>query len=151
MSKKGAKTTTVHRIRELSRTRKSANEIVRQTRREGIGIRRKTILTYIRGFRGKAPKKDVYKYIPRKYRIRERRIPFEHEVKQKHVSVYGKQKGINKRYEISGTGHEIMDFLRDAVFHPPRRRIARIRANRISDRKEVDYGKVWDSRPKIES
>jgi hypothetical protein len=145
------KPSTDDRIRELSREGKSSNEIIRTLRREHKGIRRTTALKRIREFKGHAPKKEPYKHIPKKYLTTERRIHIEHDIKQKHISVYGKMKGINKRFEVSGTGHELMDFLQDAVLDPPKRRIARVRAGRISDRKEIDYGKEWDKRPTITS
>jgi len=147
------KPATVDRIRELSRTRKSANEIVRQTRREGIGIRRKTILAYIRGFRGKAPKKDVYKYIPKKYLTRARRIYIEHGVKRKHIAIYGKVKGESRRIEVSGTGRQLMDFLHDAVKHPPKQRFVRGDVSTIHGRSRIklDRRKEWDAKPRITS
>ena len=151
------KPATVHRIRELSRTKKSANKIVRQTRREGIGIRRTTILAYIREFRGKAPKKDVYKYIPKKYLTRERRLHIEQGVKRKGVVIYGKVNGINRRTEVSGTGKGLMSFLVDAVKHPPKKRISRLDVDRdrldtfYGRRKVLDYGREWYDRPTIKS
>jgi len=147
------KSATVNRIRELSRTKKSANEIVRQTRREGIGIRRKTILAYIRGFRGKAPKPHAYKYIPKKYLTRKRRLHIEYDVKRKHVIIAGKVNGKSRRIEVSGTGRQLMDFLRDAVRHPPKQRFVRGDVSTIHGRSKIklDWRKHWDARPKIAS
>lgn len=151
MSKKGVSPATVDIIRDDARKGHSANYIQKHLRSEGRGIRRTQLLAYVREFKGKAPKKEPYKYTPRKYLTTERRFHIEHDEKQKHVSIYGKVNGINRRFEVSGTGHEIMDFIEDAVKHPPKRRIARIRASRISGRRELDYGKEWDKRPTITS
>jgi hypothetical protein len=151
------KPATVDRIRELSRTKKSANKIVRQTRREGIGIRRTTILAYIREFRGKAPKPHAYKYTPRKYLTTKRRLHIEHDIKRKHIAIYGKVNGVNRRIEVTGSGKGLMSFLVDAVKHPPKKRISRLDVDRdrldtfYGRRKVLDYGKEWDVRPTIKS
>lgn len=149
------KPATVNRIRKLSKQGKSSNEIVRQLRREGIGIRRKTILAYVRQFKGRKPKAEPYKYTPRKYLTKERRIHVEHEVKPKHIAVYGKVRGMSKRLEVVGTGKQLFSILIDAVEHPPKQRIQRVSADRLrslSDRaRYLDYKEEWDDRPTIRS
>ena len=151
------KPATVDRIKELSRKGKSSNEIIRTLRREHRGIRRTTALTYVREFKGKAPKKDVYKYIPRKYLTTKRRLHIEHDIKRKHIAIYGKVNGINRRTEVSGTGKGLMSFLVDAVKHPPKKRISRLDVDRdrldtfYGRRKVLDYRKEWDVRPSIKS
>lgn len=132
------KPATVNRIRTLSRQGKSANEIIRQLRREHRGIRRTTALTYVREFKGKAPKKEVYKYTPRKYR-------------RYNIAVYGKVKGKSHRIEARGKKKELYSLICEAIKHPPKERFARIDANRISERGKLDYRKEWDARPKIVS
>jgi hypothetical protein len=149
------KPATVNRIRQLSKRGKSSNEIVRQLRREGIGIRRQTILGYAREFKGRQPKAQPYKYIPRKYLTRERRIHIEHEVKQKHIAIYGKVNGISKRIEVSGTGKQLYSILFDAVEHPPKKRFLRTPANKlmtIHGRGEyLDMREEWDEKPTVTS
>jgi len=151
------KPATVSRIKELSRKGKSANEIIRTLRREHRGIRRTIALTYVREFKGKAPKPHAYKYIPRKYRTIKRRLHIEHGVKRKGVVIIGKVNGINRRTEVSGTGYRLMSFLVDAVKHPPKKRISRLDVDRdrldtIHGRgKVLDYRREWDDRPTIKS
>ena len=145
------KPATVNRIRELSRKGHTANYIQKQLRKEHLGIRRTQLLAYVREFKGKAPKKEVYKYTPRKYRARERRIPFEHEVERKYVAIYGSVNGVTKRIEVSGTGYELEDFLRDAVHYPPKKRFVSVSAGRISSRAVFDRKNEWDKRPQIDS
>lgn len=151
------KSTTVNYIRTESRKGKSANQIQRELKAKGIGLRRKTILTYVREFKGRKPKAEPYKYTPRKYLTRERRLHIEHEVKGKHIAIYGKVNGITKRIEVSGTGKQLYSFLFDAVEHPPRRRFSRLNVDRdeldtIHGRREhLDMGENWDSKPKITS
>lgn len=147
---------TIDIIRADARKGHSANYIQKHLRREHKGIRRTQLLAYVREFKGRAPKAEAHlKYTPHKYRggttYRTHYRIFVHYEKEKYISIYGKVNGINKRFEVSGTGHELMDFLQDAVLHPPKRRIARADAGRISDRREIDYGKEWDKRPTITS
>jgi hypothetical protein len=163
------KKTTVNRIRTLSKQGKSSNEIVRQLRREGAGIRRKTILAYVRKFKHKPPKPHVERYIPRKYRrkrvvakprpktefARIMREKIKEQEKPKHVAVYGKVKGKSKRIEVSGTGKNIFRFLIDGAIHPPKNRITRINADKEKGfgarAKYIDYREEWDERPQIRS
>jgi hypothetical protein len=161
------KPATVNRIRQLSKQGKSSNEIARQLRREGIGIRRKTILAHVRKFKGRKPKAEPYKYTPRKYRMRKAKAivaeyhrkeaerHYEYEVKPKHIAVYGRVDGISKRLEVSGTGKELQSVLLDAVEHPPKQRIQRVSADRLRSlsarAKYLDYKSEWDDRPTIRS
>lgn len=46
----------------------SANQILRQLRKEGLGIRRKELLRNIREMKTKSPRANPEKHIPRKYR-----------------------------------------------------------------------------------
>jgi hypothetical protein len=46
----------------------SANQILRQLRKEGLGIRRKELLRDIREMKMKSPRANPEKHIPRKYR-----------------------------------------------------------------------------------
>jgi hypothetical protein len=145
------KPATVNRIRQLSRQGKSSNEIVRQLRREGIGIRRKTILAYAREFKGRKPKAEPYKYTPRKYR---RKPTYPRGVviarAEKHVAIYGKHNGISKRIEISGTGKYLQQVLYDAVHHPPKERFLRTNQRRFERSRDLSKDE-WDDRPTIRS
>jgi hypothetical protein len=161
------KPASANRIRQLSRQGKSSNEIARQLRREGIGIRRKTVLAYVRRYKGRKPKAEPHKYTPRKYRVRkakaivaeyhrkEAKRRYEHEVKPKHIAVYGRVDGISKRLEVSGTGKELQSVLLDAVEHPPRKRFLRTSAKKlmtIHGRGEyLDMQREWDKKPTITS
>jgi len=120
------KPATEKRIRRLSKEDISANEIVRQLRREGRGIRRTTALSIIREERG-----------------------------PKHVAVYGKVNGRSRRIEAYGTGKQLGSLLFDAVEHPPKKRITRISTDKVkglSQRaKVIDYKESWDNRPTIRS
>jgi len=147
------KPATVDRIRELSRTKKSANKIIRQLRREHRGIRRTTALKYIRRFKGRKPKTNVYKYTPRKYLTKEAFKIRGHEVGRKHIAIYGRVDGQSRRIEVSGTGYQLMDFIQDAVHHPPKKRFARGNVGTIHGLGELklDRRKTWDARPTIES
>jgi hypothetical protein len=51
----------------------SANKIQRLLKKRGIGIRRKTLLRYVREFKGKSVKANREKYIPKKYRKKHRK------------------------------------------------------------------------------
>ena len=118
------KPTTVKRIQTLSKQGKSANHIQRILKREHRGIRRKTLLAYVRKFKGRPLKPHVERYIPRKYR---RRVAVTPKPKpEKHVAIYGRHKGKSKRIEASGTGKQLYRFLIDGVVHPPRKRFERI-------------------------
>jgi len=153
MVKKGVPKTTVNRIRTKVKQGKSGNQIQRELKREGRGIRRKTLLAYVRKFKGRPLKPHVERYIPRKYR---RRVAVAPKPKpEKHVAVYGKHEGKSKRVELSGTGKGLYRFLIDAVKHPPRKRIQRVSVKDymgVSDRaKYLDYGEEWDNRPTVKS
>lgn len=50
----------------------SANRIHRKLKKRGIGIRRKTLLRYVREARKKSVKADSGKYTPKKYRRRKK-------------------------------------------------------------------------------
>jgi len=117
---------TANRIRTLSKQDKSANEIVRQLRREGRGIRRATALAIIREERG-----------------------------PKHIAVYSKHRGTSKRYELYGTGKQLSSIMIDTVKHPPRKRITRVSAEKLKSysqrSKYIDYKEEWDRRPTIKS
>lgn len=126
MSRKTRKPATKTHIQALAKTDKSANEIIRQLKREGRGVRRATALTWIREERG----------------------PY-------HVSAYGKDDGISKRYELHGTKKALYRFIIDAVKHPPKKRITRVSVKDnmgLSTRaKYIDYKEEWDDRPTIKS
>jgi hypothetical protein len=147
------KPATVNRIRILSKKGKSANEIARQLRREGRGIRRKTILAYAREFKGRKHKAQPYKYVPRKYRRPIAPLPTPEQ--RKHIAIYGTHKRKSKRYEASGKGKALYRFLIDAVQHPPKQRITRVSVKDymgISDRAQyIDYKEEWDDRPTVKS
>ena len=51
----------------------SANEIQKLLKKRGIGIRRKTLLRYVRETKGKSVKPNREKYIPKKYRKKYRK------------------------------------------------------------------------------
>ena len=149
--------TTENRIRIKVQQGKSANQIQRELKSEGIGIRRTTVLAYVREFRGRKPKAESYKYTPRKYLSKERRLHIEHVVKGKHIAIYGTVNGLGKRIEVSGTGKQLFSFLHEAVEHPPRKRFSRLNVDRddldtIHGRAEhLDLREYWDDKPKIES
>jgi len=120
------KPATEKRIRRLSKEDISANEIVRQLRREHRGIRRTTALSIIREERG-----------------------------PKHIAIYGKVNGRSKRIEVYGTGKDLYSIMFEGVHHPPKKRILRISAkklNTIHGRGEnLDMHEGWDERPTIKS
>jgi hypothetical protein len=138
------KPSTVNYIRTQSQKGRSANQIQRELRAKGIGLRRKTILTYVRKFKHRPPKPHAEIYVPRKYRRPE-----------KHIAVYGKVKGKSKRLEIAGSGRKLYTILIDAVHHPPKQRIERVSADKMrglsARAKYLDYGEEWDERPTIKS
>lgn len=145
------KPTTVKRIQTLSKQGFSANQIQRTLKREHRGIRRKTLLAYVRKFKGRPLKPHVERYIPRKYRRRVAVTP----KPEKHVAIYGRHKGKSKRIEASGTGKQLYRFLIDAVKHPPKKRFERVSVKDymgLSQRaKYLDYGEEWDEKPTIKS
>jgi len=147
------KSTTVNYIRTESRKGKSANQIQRELKAKGIGLRRKTILAYVRQFKGRKPKPQPYKYIPKKYR---RPIaPPPTPKPKKHITIYGTHERKSKRIEASGTGKNLYHFLLDAVRHPSKKRFVRIDVDKVkglSDRaKYIDYGEFWDEKPSVKS
>lgn len=158
MSKKGVSPATIDIIKEDSQKGHSANYIQKHLKREHRGIRRTQLLTYVREFKGRAPKAEAHiKYTPHKYRggttYKTHYRIFDHYEKEKYVAVYGRVNGQSRRIEVSGTGKELGDFLSDAIHHPPKERFARGDAGTIHGRAEIklDYRKTWDRRPRIES
>jgi len=163
MAKKGIPKTTVNRIRTKVKQGKSANQIQRELKREGRGIRRQTLLALVRRYKGVKPKPQRYKYIPRKYRTRpaiakpkrpKRIAPPptpKPPIRKKHISIYGKE----GRYNLSGTGRNLYRFMIDAVEHPPKKRFVTVDVDKVrglSQRaKYVDYGEEWSERPEIKS
>jgi len=147
------KKTTVNRIRALSKQGKSANQIQRILKREHRGIRRTTLLAYVRKFKGRPLKPHVERYIPRKYRRRVAVTPKPRP--EKHVAIYGRHRGKSKRIEASGTGRQLYRFLIDAVKHPPKKRFERVGVKDymgLSQRaKYLDYGEEWDEKPTFKS
>lgn len=155
MVKKGIPKTTINRIRTLSRQNKSANQIQRILKREHRGIRRQTLLAYVRKFKGVKPKPQRYKYIPRKYRRRPAIAKPKRPRPEKHVAVYGRHRGKSKRIEMSGTGKGLYRFLIDAVIHPPKKRFERMHVKGYmgfsTKAKYLDYGEEWDEKPTVKS
>jgi hypothetical protein len=138
------------RINELVRERKSTNQIQKQLSKEHMGMRRQKLLYTIRTIKGTKPKEYAYKYTPKKYLVSSMERLVKHAT-QHHVTVYGKVYGINKRFEVSGSGYELRNFLRVAVKYPPKRRIERVKADKTIDRTIFDTENDWDRRPTIES
>lgn len=138
------KPSTVNYIKTQSRKGKSANQIQRELKAKGIGLRRKTILSYVRAFKHRPPKPHVEIYIPRKYQR-----------PQKRIAVFGKVHGKSKRLEIFGSGKQLYTILIDAVHHPPKQRIERVSADKLrglsARAKYIDYKEEWDDRPTIRS
>jgi hypothetical protein len=58
------------RIHEKVREGKSANQILRELKREGVGIRRQKLFYTVRTIKGKSPKRTSLKHTPKKYRKR---------------------------------------------------------------------------------
>jgi hypothetical protein len=143
------KPATVDRIYTLSKQGKTANQIQRQLKAEGIGIRRTTLLTYVREAKGRKPRPHPEKHIPRKYRRPITPPPIKRRY-DKHVAIFGRHNGVSKRIEISGTGKYLQQVLYDIVHHPPKKHILRTNQDEFERSRDLSRGD-WDARPTITS
>lgn len=159
--KKGVSPKQVERIRELSKEGKSANQIQKNLSREGLGLRRKTILKYIRKSKHQKSKANTAKYTPRKYRKkgatygagysyarRGRKKPFG--VKQ--IAEYGSVNGESRRIQVYGYGNQLYQVMQLTSRHPPRKQFLTISARELlSDPNKFLSEEYWDARPRINS
>ena len=165
MSKKGVSSATVNRIRELSREDKTTTQIQKQLQKEGLGLRRTVMLIYVREFKGKKPKAEPYKYIPRKYerarmrvtRRRERRLEIERKEKErtygKQIAVYGLTNGRHRRVQMYGSGKELYQAMMLVGKHPPRSQFLTVSARRLLRYPDyyLDAKNRWDDHPYVKS
>lgn len=137
----------VDRIRQLSQQRLSTNQIQKTLSREGLGLRRQTMLRCIREFRHQQTKANASVYTPIKYR-------YQFVSSGKKVAGYGTQGGVSKRVEICGDGKNLYKAMQIVAKHPPKDEYAILRINARellnNPRKYLDKG-VWDARPKVRS
>lgn len=103
------KTRTVDRIRQLSRKGYTANQIQHKLQQEKIGIRRQTMLKYVREFRHRPPPKHPYRHVPHKYRVPPVIIV------GKHVTLRGKHRGERATKSKLGSGKELYRFVRNEM------------------------------------
>jgi hypothetical protein len=89
--KKQPTPTQLHRTEELVRQGLTTNAIQRELQREHIGYRRTILLARIRAIKG---------------------------VKQ--VALYGTAQGQNQRIQLKGTGPQLNQAVKHALFNPPR-------------------------------
>jgi len=166
--KKGVSTTQVDRIRTLSHEGKSANQIQRTLSKEHIGMRRTTLLPYVREFKGKQPQTNVSKYTPTKYRKRITRRHYEERrthrhrerylkpesLATKHVTIKGKdQHGKQKTIELSGIGRDLFEAIKDDIIkYAPKQQFLTIGARELLSNPDKFLSKEkWDQRPRINS
>lgn len=144
---KGVSRRQINAIRSYSRKHCSANRIQRELSRRGIGLKRTTVLKYVRESKGKPPKAHPYKYTPIKYR-KSFMISL-----GKQVAGYGSVHGKPRRIQMRGMGKELYQAMRLTVKHPPKEQFLTIPAWKlISDpRKYLDYEESWDEHPEINS
>lgn len=154
--KRGIATRQIDRIRKLNRQGLSTNQIQKTLQHQGLGLQRKTLLTYIRELRGRPAPAEWQKYIPKKYRHPQPPPPlppFPMGIKQ--VCVYGTYHGRQKRIQVYGSGADIYQAMPYMIDHPPKQDFLTIDAeslltnpNRYLDTR---VGAEWDRKPYIES
>jgi len=98
----------------------SANKIQKKLKGQGLGIRRKTLLTEVRKIKGKKHKAHPQKYTPTKYRrvTPKARKPF---FSGKHIAVYRYARTLrhrrpySARFEFYGNGKDLAKAVRLAL------------------------------------
>lgn len=165
--KKGVSTRQIDRIRTLSHEGKSTNQIQRTLSKEGIGLRRQTMLQYVREFRQKAPKANTAIYTRTKYRKARARREYKREYNRRYrlmrkrrvgeevksVTVTDSQHGEPKSIEIIGIGRDDYEAIKQyAYFHPPRKQFLTISAAELlsNPNRYLSEG-GWDGHPRINS
>lgn len=146
--KKGISQQQINRIRELSKQGRSTNQIQRTLSKEGLGLRRQTMLNYVREARNRPLKANTQIYTPIKFR--RTFSPY-----GKGVAVYGAVNGRPKRVQMSGNGKSLYTAMRLVAKHPPVKKVRflSISANELlrHPEKYLDLEGEWDEHPKVKS
>jgi len=149
----------VDRIRELSRQGKSANQIDRTLRSEHMGMRRTTLLNYVREFKGRPPPRHPERHIPHRAiaarKMRKKiRLRVKEMRKEKKIAIYGTVDGEGRRFQFLGKGKDLYKSVMLAVRHPPKKEkpFTTVDAEKFLE----DYGRYlsrekWDERPAVKS
>lgn len=91
----------------------SANKIQKKLKKQGLGIRRKTLLSEVRKLKRQKPKADRQKYTPKKYRRRVSPPARKPVFRGKHIAVYRPartrrhRKPYSARFEFYGNGKDL--------------------------------------------
>ena len=115
------------RIQQLSKQNLSSNQIQRTLHKEGLGLRRKTVLAEVRTAKGELPKPSAerIKYVPRKYREHVKYVSWEF---QKTVTIRGLQQKKFVEKQRRDTGSNLYRWVKQEMTN-----------------------REWDARPDVES
>lgn len=129
----------------------SANKIQKILKSKGLGMRRKTLLGWVRKIKGVKKKPSPSKYVPRKYKVvaKAKRV----KVSRVRVAVYGIVNNEGKRIEIEGNPKAVGKAVALAVKNPPKKKIVHAKAEKLVQKPLVYLNKEeeWDTRPEVES
>jgi hypothetical protein len=143
----------IERIRELTRQGYSTTKIQSTLSKEGLGLRRQVMLSYVRENRNRPIKTNTQIYVPVKYRTTYKGRTFV--AYGKGVACYGTVNGVSKRVQMSGNGKTIFQAMRLVAIHPPAKKIKflSIGANELVNhpQKYLDMAGEWDAHPKVKS
>jgi hypothetical protein len=154
-------------IRGYVRQGLSANKIQKKLQKQGLGIRRKTLLAEVRKIKGKTPKLKRQKYTPKKYQKRARTISRRPRIIRhplyfgKHVAVYRyastkrHPKPYSARFEFYGSGKDLAKAVRlvyNGIVPQYEYPFVEVSARDFLSNPYA-YGErgIWTARPEVES
>ncbi|MFX0199609.1 MAG: hypothetical protein ACFFCW_26095 [Candidatus Hodarchaeota archaeon] len=128
----------------------SANKIQKKLSKQGLGIRRKTLLSEVRKLKRQKPRADRKKYTPHKYRVRKlkKRFPM-----MQQIAVYSTVHGRSRRVQIAGTRKQLYRAMQYVYKYPPKQRFLTIGAVELLNDpwRYLDRKERWDRHPDIKS
>ncbi len=131
------------RINQLAKQGYTTTKIQKVLRKEGMGIRKQTMLWIVRQYYHKPAPQHPERFIPIKYR---RPVPPPlppEERLGRHLSIYGTQRGIRKRIEMWGRdGRELQQAAILAAKHAPLDRFLEVNASDLlrNPHRYLDFG-----------
>jgi len=128
----------------------SANKIQKKLGKQGLGLRRKTLLAEVRKIKGTKKKSHPQRYTPHKYRVRRLKIDFP---MMKQIAGYSTVHGKPRRYQVAGTGKQLYRVMLLISQHPPKRKFLTISAKELLKNpwRYLDQEERWDRYPYVES
>lgn len=144
--KRGVTTKQVDAIRSYAHKGYSANQIQQKLSKQGIGLRRTILLSYVREFKRQPARPHIEKYTPTKYR------PSKIGIFGKQLACYGTQHGRSKRIQMTGSGFQLYQAMLRVSKHPPKKQFLTVSAEALLDdpSKYLERGE-WDVHPKVTS